>query len=90
MALKVLTKRQTATVRSRSSFLLIAKVNSRLRKAVVVLKVMTKRQKASRRTSLPVMATMTSLTPLRNTAVATTMEANTAVTRASTVQVESV
>ena len=56
LALKVLTKRQAATVRRMSPFLLIAKVTSR--------------QKASGGTSLIVTATMTSLiSALRKTAV---------------------
>ena len=63
------------TVRRRSPFLLIEKVISRLRKAVGALKVRMKRQKASKRTL--VMVTLSSLTPLRNTAVATITEVNT-------------
>ena len=90
VALLVRTRRQKSTVRRRLPFLQKAKVISRLTKAAVALLVRTKRQKESKRTSLLVIATsVTSLTPLRNTAVATMTEANTAVTKASTVQVES-
>ena len=68
--------------------MLIVRVISRLRKAAVALKARrTKRQKASKRTSVLVMATLSSLTHLRK-AVATIIM-NTAVTTGTTVQVES-